>query len=165
MEIALTTRVPLLCRSRILSPSSLRIASRSGVREMLSCRERRVSRITSFGLSSRERSMSTTFAYATAESERLSGGWDRLAAVFDFGWAPRTGNDSSARLVVRRFLFRKIPSAHDGLTPSVHGRSRVHYNIRLQFHTTDGIHYGLVTSTVSIQELLKARSCHEAETC
>src|ERR1700736_6066129 len=128
MEIALTTRVPLLCRSRILSPSSLRIASRSGVPEMLSCRERRVSRITSLGLSSRERSMSTTLAYATSESDRPSGGWaDRPAAVFDFGGAARTGNGSSARLVVLRFLFRKIPSAHDGVTPAVHGHSRVHY--------------------------------------
>jgi hypothetical protein len=77
----------------------------------------------------------------------------QLAAVFDFGGAPRTGNGSSARLVVLRFLFRKIPSAHDGVTPAVHGHSRVHYNIGLQLRTTDGIHYGLVESTISIQRV------------
>jgi len=118
MEIALTTRVPLLCRSRILSPSSLRIASRSGVREILSCRERRVSRITSLGLSSRERSMSTTLAYATSESDRPSGGCaDRLAVVFDFGLAPPAGIGSSVRLSVVRVLFRKISSAQAGALP------------------------------------------------
>src|ERR1700736_4396883 len=117
MEIALTTRVPLLCRSRILSPSSLRIAARSGVREMLSCRERRVSRITSLGLSSRERSISTTLAYATSESDRPFGGWaERAAVVFDFGLVPRRDNGSSVRLIVLGVLFRKISSAHAGLT-------------------------------------------------
>src|ERR1700720_2750469 len=112
MEIARTTRVPLLCRSRIFSPSSRRIASRRGVREMLSCRERRVSRITSLGLSSRERSMSITFAYATSESDRPSRGWDaRLAAVFDFGLALRLGDGSPPRLLVFRLLAKQPPLA------------------------------------------------------
>src|SRR3981081_4453508 len=120
MEIALTTRVPLLCRSRIFSPSSLRIASRSGVREMLSCRERRVSRITSFGLSSRERSMSTTLAYAISESERPSAdAVVPLTLVFDFRVGRRTGEVSFTRLVVLWVSFRILSPADAGLLLNV----------------------------------------------
>src|SRR5260370_11921983 len=97
---------------------------------MLSCRERRVSRTTSLGLSSRERSMSTTLAYATSESDRPSGCWaGRLAIVFDFALALRTGNASSIRLMVLRVLFRKLSSAHASVTPAFQGHSSTHYTI------------------------------------
>src|SRR3984893_8399573 len=143
MDIALTTRVPLLCRSRIFSPSSLRIASRSGVREMLSCRERRVSRITSLGLSSRERSMSTTLAYATSESDRPSGGWAPLAVLFDFRLLLGAGDVSLSRLVLLRVSFCNTSPAHAGATSAFWRFLRVFIITlrKLQFRTNYGIHY------------------------
>ena len=153
MDIALTTRVPPRCRSRIFSPSSLRIASRSGVREILSCRERWVSRMTSLGLSSRERSMPTTFAYAMSESDRPSGGCAGAAPVLvDFRVARRSGNFCSSRRFVLRVSFPNISPAHGGVTSAFRGRLSIHHttttrscnSARAMVYTVDSLRVLLV---------------------